>query len=145
MNLVDNGPDDGGFVCVPGSHKYNEFWEGKEVPGRDDWYFFSDDEPQTDPLFEQSVKVCCSAGDFILWDSRTWHCNTVPKTESLRACTYVCMLPKDKVPQKIRTARAQAVIDGRVSTHHPGMGFHLFPKKPRWCEDITYNIAVTIQ
>jgi predicted 2-oxoglutarate/Fe(II)-dependent dioxygenase YbiX len=44
-----------------------------------------------------TIKVNSKAGDFILFDSRTFHCNTVPMTKTLRVCTYICMLPADKV------------------------------------------------
>ncbi|SIP85920.1 Phytanoyl-CoA dioxygenase [Pacmanvirus A23] len=146
LNLVDSGPADGGFVCVPGSHKYTEFWEGKEIPATSkDWYLFTAADKVSDPMFEESIKVCCAAGDFVLWDSRAWHCNTVPTSQNIRACTYVCMLPKKNVPNKIKIQRKQAIQDGRVSNHHPGTGFHLFPKKPQWCGDETYAKAVAIQ
>lgn len=148
LNLADNGPTDGGFVCVPGSHKYVEYWEGHPQKEKTtDWYLFTDEEKAADPMFKESVKVCAGAGDMILWDSRTWHCNTTPTPTSkgIRACVYVCMLPKQSVTMGIRNARKTAVTNGRVSSHHPGYGFKPFPKKPRWCGDGTYLKAVEIQ
>lgn len=129
LNLVDNGPDDGGFVCVPGSHLYTEYWD--DHPARtstDDWYLFTDAEKRNDPMFDQSIKVCCAAGDIVLWDSRTWYCNTVPTSKQLRACTYICMLPKQYVPAEVRTTRAAALMAGRVTSHHPGLGLNSFRK-----------------
>lgn len=144
LNLTDSGPSDGGFVCVPGSHTYRDFFDGKEC-SRDDWYLFTDAEKQSDPMFEMSIKVNARAGDFILWDSRLWHCNTVPKTQAIRSCVYVCMLPKRVVSETIRAKRRIAVTALRTSSHHPGNGFHLFPKKPQWCGDDVYQRAIAIQ
>jgi len=142
LNLVNSGSSDGGFVCVPGSHLYNEFFAGKETPS--DWYLFTADEKSSDPMFEESIKVCCGAGDFVMWDSRTWHCNTVPTTQAIRACVYVCMLPKRLIPPCILAARRAAVDAKRVSNHHPGISFKLFPKKPQWCGDSEYAASVEI-
>lgn len=51
----------------------------------------------------QPKLVCCSAGDLVLWDSRTVHCNS-PALEPdaqqqavpdfIRAVAYVCMTPR---------------------------------------------------
>jgi hypothetical protein len=144
LNLVDNGPLDGGFVCVPGSQSYPEFFNDKNITHTDDWYLFSAEDKTSDPMFEQSMKICCAAGDFVLWDSRTWHCNTVPKSQTLRACVYVCMLPKTCVSARSKLKRAKAVIEGRVSSHHPDRVV-IFPKKPRWCNDKTYDLVIKIQ
>ena len=145
LNLVDSGPNDGGFVAVPYSHLYTEWWEINDVKCRDDWYLFTQEQKRADPMFEQSIKVCARAGDFILWDSRTWHCNTTPKTQQVRSVVYACMLPKKLVPDAIKKKRSAAVREQRVSTHHPGTGFRLFPKTPRWCGPGTYQRALTIQ
>ncbi len=167
LNLVDNGPDNGGFVCVPGSHLYRDFWDAKvengEILKTSDWYLFSEQEKRSDPMFNEWIKVCAQAGDIILWDSRTWHCNTTPsgkyslsgkathkeKVEladrHIRVCIYVCMLPKISVSDKVKMHRREAVVEGRVTSHHPGAGFRKFPKKPQYCTDATYNRAVAIQ
>jgi len=143
VNLVDSGPDDGGFVCVPGSHNYTEFWDEREKTAPD-WYLFTDEEKTSDPMFDEWIKPTVAAGDMILWDSRTWHCNTVPTVTSIRAAVYVCMLPKKYISDKTKIDRAAAVLDNRVSTHHPGHGFKKFPKKPRWCGDAEYHKSIEI-
>jgi hypothetical protein len=88
--------------------------------------------------------VNSQAGDFILFDSRTFHCNTVPTNKTLRICTYICMLPSSKIPECIQTKRKQAIKNKRTTNHHPGDGFKMFPVAPRFLEDrkrFTENIG----
>lgn len=73
------------------------------------------------------IKVNTKAGDFILFDSRTFHCNAVPKTKTLRVCTYICMLPTKKIVPQILELRQLAFKNKRTTSHHPGSGFRTFP------------------
>ena len=125
---------------VPRSHSYHhEFFKKKgmmkgTLKSRDDWYLMNDKEKMEAP-FKNYIKLNNEAGDFILWDSRTFHCNTVPTTPTLRACVYICMLPSRDVPEAVQTKRVKAAVSRRTSTHHPGNGFHLFPVLPRFVQD----------
>lgn len=83
----------------------------------------------------KDIKVNTKAGDFILFDSRTFHCNAKPTTETLRVCTYICMLPSEKVPENKKAARRKAVEERRTSNHHAGDGFKTFPALPRYLDD----------
>lgn len=133
VNLAPSGPQDGGLVVVPGTHAEHEAFFASH-PARDaegDWYKLTDAEK---PRYrDRAVKVCAEPGDFLLWDSRTFHCNTVPaRKDAVRACTYVCMLPAERVAPHVR-AKRRAACDGlRTSNHHPGDGFKLFPSIPRF-------------
>lgn len=63
---------------------------------KSNWYLVPPkDKEDEESLFydKKCLKVNTKAGDFILWDSRTFHCNTVPRVKTLRICTYICMLP----------------------------------------------------
>ena len=82
--------------------------------------------------FAGCIKVNTKAGDFILFDSRTFHCNTIPIKQVLRVCTYICMIPSIKVHEKTLVVRDLAVKNRRVSNHHPGDGFKTFPAMPRY-------------
>jgi ectoine hydroxylase-related dioxygenase (phytanoyl-CoA dioxygenase family) len=44
---------------------------------KDNWYVVPQEDKKKYP-FEKVLKVNTEAGDFILFDSRTFHCNTVP-------------------------------------------------------------------
>lgn len=74
--------------------------------------------------------VCCRAGDLILWDSRTVHCNTpcldhpAPETgqpfkDLIRAVCYVCMTPKRWATNAVLAERRRAVVGLVGTTHWP--------------------------
>lgn len=131
VNLVDNDEGSGGLVVVPRSHRaHAEFFARRGLRHASDWYVFSDEEKK-DPACRGHLKVCGEAGDLMLWDSRTFHCNTVPGRPVERVCAYICMLPKKQVPAATLARRAEAVAERRCSSHHPGEGFRVFPRLPR--------------
>ncbi len=132
INLADCDAGSGGLVVIPGTHRiHHDFLLSKGKCPKGDWYAFSDEEKK-DPVFRGYVKVCAEAGDFVLFDSRTFHCNTVPEKVVDRACAYICMLPKDRVPRFIVPRRREALEARRCSSHHPGDGFRMFPEVPRY-------------
>lgn len=120
-------------MCVPESHlNHRKFFQKKKMLDRkEDWYAVEEKDKFQLPL-KNFIKLDNEEGDFILWDSRTFHCNTVPKVSTLRACVYVCMIPTEKVPDAILKKRKKAAEDRRTSTHQPGDGFRLFPTLPRF-------------
>lgn len=61
-------------------------------------------------MFKTCKKINTKVGDFILFDSRTFHCNTVPKDPVLRVCTYICMIPSENVPEKVKEKRKKTVL-----------------------------------
>jgi ectoine hydroxylase-related dioxygenase (phytanoyl-CoA dioxygenase family) len=133
QTLTDSGEDEGGFVCVPKSNLYHQqyFKEKGMEKVKQNWYLIPEEDKEKEPM-TNVFKVDTKAGDFILFDSRTFHCNTVPTKNVLRVCTYICMLPANHVPEKIRGLRELAAKNRRVSCHHPGDGFRTFPAQPRF-------------
>jgi ectoine hydroxylase-related dioxygenase (phytanoyl-CoA dioxygenase family) len=140
MNLNDCDDTSGGFVCIPKTHLTHRNFLSTNFDISDkrfqgDWILFSDEEKSK---FEKilgegnCLKLNCKAGDFILWDSRTFHCNTVPTKSVIRANTYVCMIPKKNVPNETKEKRKKALLQKRCCSHHPGDGFRMFPKYPRF-------------
>jgi len=76
------------------------------------------------------IKVCCQPGDYVLWDSRTIHCNApatvpraIPKNGSIlpprRLVAYVCMTPTSRLTPEKREARVKAYQDGSTTSHWP--------------------------
>jgi hypothetical protein len=141
VNLIDAGPERGGLVVVPGSHRrHAAFFEARRqefavvrgfVRISPEWLARLSDQP---PL-----KVCCEAGDLVLWDSRTVHCNTralakaaplkkgeVPGLERLVA--YVCMTPRYRAYHLAQLVRERhtAFMHGAGTNHVP----HEFVVKP---------------
>lgn len=52
-------------------------------------YNFSEEDKKHE-IFKEAIKVCAEPGDFIVWDSRTLHCNTTPSNKNPRCCVYIC-------------------------------------------------------
>lgn len=132
VNLVESDEASGGLVVIPGTHKlHREYFRSRGIAPGGDWYKFSE-EQKRDPIFARHLKVCAGPGDFLMFDSRTFHCNTVPGKPVDRLCAYVCMLPKTHVPAHVRRMRREALDGRRCSSHHPGDGFRVFPEFPRF-------------
>jgi len=138
INLQDCDDDAGGFVSVPKSHlEHRSFLKNnfdiKEKRFHGDWILFTDEEKDKfKKILGNVLKLNCRAGDFVLWDSRTFHCNTSPTKLVLRACCYICMIPKKNVPDEIKEKRKKALLEKRCCSHHPGDGLKIFPKVPRY-------------
>jgi len=145
LNLKDCAENDGGLILIPESHKHHgEVFKRLGLEGvKDDWHKFSEDQKK-DAVFTNYVKICGKAGDFMMWDSRTLHCNTVPTSQNVRACVYVCQIPKIKVPEKALKKRKTAWLAKRCSGHHPGDGFSMFPAVPRYGDQEIKKIAPEI-
>lgn len=100
-----------------------------------DWFLVPEEDKLSEP-FTDCMKLNTKAGDFIIFDSRTFHCNTVPRDPVLRVCTYICMLPESHLAEKTKENRKLAVKNRRVSSHHPGDGFRTFPALPRYLTNV---------
>jgi len=120
LNLLPNGPDDGGLLVLDKSHlKHEQFF--KTHPNRlspvdfckirgDDLNFYADCE---------EIKVCAEPGDFILFDSRTIHHSCGPKGDNVRAAMYICMAPASfATPDQIR-AKKEILKNRGMTAHWP--------------------------
>lgn len=118
----------GGLCVLAGSHKkFVDMSLRNPLAYMEGNYLKADDVMMNDPDFEKRL-VCCEAGDLIIWDSRTVHCNTPGKdTEKhlqdphqlLRACAYVCMTPLSWATSDTLSARRTAFIHNESTTHWP--------------------------
>mmetsp|Transcript_80144 Transcript_80144/g.248728 ORF Transcript_80144/g.248728 Transcript_80144/m.248728 type:complete len:231 (-) Transcript_80144:87-779(-) len=72
--------------------------------------------------------VCARAGDLLLWDSRTIHCNTLPLVEDtdvlcgydlIRAVAYICMTPAAWCTTEVKSKRATSFTRGVTTSHWP--------------------------
>eukprot|EP00128_Syssomonas_multiformis_P001051 Colp12_sorted_trinity150504_noHs@12447 len=130
--LYDGDETTGGLVVVPGSHKH---FTTIDTVRKTDFV----NVPATQDIWlklNRPRMVKCKAGDLILWDSRTIHCNmpapvekVKPEDESwelLRAVCYVCMTPITKADPKeldsLLACRKEAFQAGVTTTHWP----HIF-------------------
>ena len=78
--------------------------------------------------------IKCPAGSMVFWDSRTIHCGREPikerKESNFRFVSYICMMPKENVSQKIIGKRIKAYEELRTTSHWAN-NIKLFGKKPR--------------
>jgi hypothetical protein len=139
INLIDNGPQDGGLVVMKGSHKLNdEFFkthrtEKKEKWGEvpDDWHEFDDEEVA---WFEERgcdlIKVEASAEDLIVWDSRTVHYNVLPEGNRTRAviCEWCHLVFGVMLMRKLDACYTPAVF---ASPEELAMKKEIFEKRER--------------
>eukprot|EP00698_Gefionella_okellyi_P005077 TRINITY_DN14668_c0_g1_i1.p1 TRINITY_DN14668_c0_g1~~TRINITY_DN14668_c0_g1_i1.p1 ORF type:complete len:345 (+),score=40.96 TRINITY_DN14668_c0_g1_i1:83-1117(+) len=104
VTLFDGNEKTGNLVVLPASHK--RFRVLKKLGRSGDFVRLPAEHELLQQIRPRLVKA--KAGDLILWDSRTVHCNTpalkdpVHKAgtpwELQRAVCYVCMTPLSKVP-----------------------------------------------
>lgn len=108
VNILPNGPNDGGLIACKGAHLASEEFHEKfrDEPNpvwawTKEWYGFTEEGMQwlKDRGFVWE-KICAEPGDLIIWDSRTPHYNLSPKEEQPRFCVYTCMMPVKDVSQE---------------------------------------------
>jgi len=136
LNFFESGVDDGGLIVVPGSHKIFKdiFASRPKLSKFGDFVPLSSDESVWNGEIKaaglEPIKVCCGRGDFLLWDSRTIHCNEpartareLPQEGALltprRLVAYVCMTPASRLTPEIRELRVKAYQDGNTTSHWP--------------------------
>jgi hypothetical protein len=130
--LTDSDETRGGLVVMERSHKHHKaFFEAfpdmtvktskdpkekkpnrnyvKLRPEHETWYAARGCTPTVVP---------CDAGDLVMWDSRTVHCNKAPSTgEDPRMCMYVSMGPKSRRHPKYAEKMAKYKEERRTTSH----------------------------
>eukprot|EP01111_Echinosteliopsis_oligospora_P011316 TRINITY_DN3708_c0_g1_i1.p1 TRINITY_DN3708_c0_g1~~TRINITY_DN3708_c0_g1_i1.p1 ORF type:complete len:423 (-),score=99.52 TRINITY_DN3708_c0_g1_i1:50-1246(-) len=146
MNLFPSGPTDGGFVVVPASLdmvasafeqdlylKTSNRDLGMMRPEAAYWQdaLSAITERNDDNRYDLlPIKPVLDPGDFIMWDSRSVHCNhpptqlsTDPSSSSRlkRLAAYICMIPAAAAKDLAELAkyRAYAFQNGITTTHWP--------------------------
>jgi len=130
VSLYDATARTGGLCVVPGSHRTHA--DLMSYAAMNDNDYVAVPEPTLNPVLQGARLVTCKAGDLLLWDSRTIHCNTpapdpLSATERLpgeadallRAVCYVCMTPRRWASRATLRARRAAFAAGIGSTHWP--------------------------
>lgn len=140
VTLTDVTEDSGGLVVIPGSHlKHTEMCKRSKVAkSMGDFVPV----PVDDEILKDGAKlICAQAGDLILWDSRTVHCNTPALTALLgadatnlngdriassdqpwrliRQVGYVCMTPAKMASVEILEKRKDAFVNNISTSHWP--------------------------
>ncbi|ETS76416.1 hypothetical protein PFICI_11803 [Pestalotiopsis fici W106-1] len=131
INLSPSGPEDGGLVVFPGSHKLNdEFFDAKSRTDKESWqplkdvYLFGADELKW--FASRGVvahKVCAEPGDLIMWDSRTIHYGAEPteRSSQIRTVIYATYSPAALAsPDQLKLKR-EAFQSYSGTSHWPHM------------------------
>ena len=64
------------------------------------------------------IKICCNAGELVIWDGRMLHCNTPTlKDGRLRMCVYVSMQPKELLTEGEIRKRREWYKKGKMTGH----------------------------
>lgn len=124
--LSDSGPEDGGLVVYPGSHKFNdEFFDTQtEKSAWDpmDRYLF--DQEQLAWFAARGItphKVCADVGDLILWDSRTIHYGSepTPAGTTIRTAIYAAYTPAKLATRETLDTKARVFKSWGGTSHWP--------------------------
>merc|ERR1712146_43783 len=103
--LADSGPSDGGFFCVPGSHKHIEQWAASTIAstGKDKLQHLLQmaggaggiqfQLQEGDALKSMGTKVPCRAGMLCIWNSMLLHANYPNDSSRPRMVQYIKMKP----------------------------------------------------
>jgi len=158
VNYYDSGETDGGLVVVPGSQKvFQAIFRNRPTWGRDGDFVSipklddDDDDDEESPWNKEikeaglaPVKLCFKAGDMVVWDSRTIHCNApatalrpLPQDGSVlpprRLVAYVCMTPASRLTKEAKELRRKAYFEGFSTTH--------WPEEVRYSGGLTSSVA----
>ncbi|KAL3449851.1 hypothetical protein BJX65DRAFT_316607 [Aspergillus insuetus] len=126
INLSTSGPEDGGLVVYPGSHRHcDEFFDSKtdqSTWSSKDLYWFNQD--QLAWFKEKGVqphKVCADPGDLIVWDSRTIHYGAEPteNSKTIRTVIYAAYSPVTLASPETLRCKAEVFKKYGGTTHWP--------------------------
>jgi hypothetical protein len=124
VNLLPNGPEDGGLIVCRGGHLlseqfHKEMADEERIPAwTPEWYGFT--ERGMKWLEDHGCKwekLSAEPGDLLLWDSRTPHYNLSPKNDQPRFAVYTCFMPVADATQE-DLLRKKDAFDRRVGTTH---------------------------
>lgn len=126
INLSPSGPEDGGLLVYPGSHKLmDEFLDTQTE--KNTWKridFFKFDESQLSWFTSRGIepqKICAEVGDLILWDSRTIQYGSVPteKSTQIRTVIYAAYTPARLASEETLKKKTEIFGQYGATTHWP--------------------------
>ncbi|VUC26861.1 unnamed protein product [Clonostachys rosea] len=129
LNLLPNGPQDGGLTVLEGSNKlYTKLWEHFDDKKPENGWSKIEQQNLTQEMSEwleeqgcKWVKVCAEPGDLLLWDSRTVHYGSVPSSTNDRFAAYVCYKPASFVSEEAKQERLKAFANKQGTAHDPSI------------------------
>lgn len=146
VSYYDVDESTGGLCVIPGSHKFHDKLCQRSSSAKlniDFVQISTDDSYLRDQI---GILIKAKAGDMILWDSRTVHCNThalnidtfIPLNETeikdhseiIRLVSYVCMVPRSTCSNEVIESRKEAFITRTPTSHWPNIKIESF-----WCDE----------
>jgi len=129
LNMVENGPNDGGLVLVENSHLYFEEYMQRFPTTGYSW------KPANAEWFIEKglrvVKVCAGPGELMVFDGRVFHCNVASKIHSnYRLCNYVSMIPRTRCTDKELEKAIKIYENGGMTGHWRSGKFFYKLNKP---------------
>lgn len=120
------------LILYKGSHLLHEdYFDTMEIDEPRDWNIL--DKNYVDNLIEDQVYLDVSAGDLVVWDSRTFHQNTcgTPTCIEERLIQYLCYLPKNGEGNNIKqqNQRRKYFEKLRTTSHWP-YPMNVVPEQP---------------
>lgn len=133
ISLTDSNQNTGGFCVIPGSHHHHTELMKTIATNNQNFVMIPDNSPI---LLNEQILPICYAGDMILWDSRTIHCNTpslvstpnCPIDELLRIVGYVCMTPTSFTERNIdEEITKEEILETRIRLYERNIGTSHWP------------------
>jgi len=136
LALCNTPPGNGGFCCLPSFHKLNriheyrkkyeegKFLSGPQPPPSGNFNYFVDVEAIKKEVKEISMNI----GDFVIWNSRIPHANTINTSNQWRIQAFVRFMPDVLLYERYREDIAECVKTG---------------KKPSWFSTNPTSLAGT--
>lgn len=136
INLSPSGPEDGGLLVFPGSHKYNDEYMDTQTNQadwvKDDFYKFTAE--QMDWFKAKGCtahKVCSEPGDLLLWDSRLVHYGAEPteKSNQIRTVIYTAYTPAKLASEESLEKKREIFKSWGGTTHWPHDNINVRPNE----------------
>ncbi|KAJ5306849.1 hypothetical protein PENANT_c003G01099 [Penicillium antarcticum] len=126
VNLLPNGPKDGGLIVCKGAHWLSEEFhanfkdEEKIWSWTKEWYGFTEaGQAWLEEKGCEWLKVEAEPGDLLLWDSRTPHYNLTSETDQDRFCVYTCFMPVADATKEQLQVKKMAFEETKMTIHWP--------------------------
>ena len=114
LTLTDARVQDGGFHCVPGSHKFSAKWaKANQKRGSKN----NMQVPLKDPLHAQIQKIPIRQGCLLAWTSLLFHGNHPNHSDRWRCVQYIRMLPFRGTPYSPLFPSADMYPAGFLENH----------------------------
>lgn len=125
LNLLPNGPNDGGLAVMDGTAPLFEQYFSEHAAPEGGWtkrdgFDWTDETLQ---WFKDRgstwLKPSMDPGDFILWDSRCVHYGAAPEGVRKRMAIYICYKPIEFLSDAQKERKIEAFKRGYMTSHDP--------------------------